>query len=114
VKFTYSDIDVPILIGIRVLNIFHINAGPVMTFKIKEDENLKTALKGYTSSSLNDALSKSSFGYQLGVGVKLLGFDIDLRKTGSLSEITMLNLQNNVQFSQKATGWQLTLAHKIL
>ena len=114
VRFTYSDIDVPILIGIRVLNIFHINAGPVATFKIKEDENLKDALKGYTSSSLNDALSKSSFGYQLGVGVKLLGFDIDLRKTGSLSEITMLNLQNNVQFSQKATGWQLTLAHKIL
>jgi len=114
VRFTYSDIDVPILIGIRVLNIFHINAGPVATFKIKEDENLKDALKGYTSSSLNDALSKSSFGYQLGVGVKLLGFDIDLRKTGSLSEITMLNLQNNVQFSQKATGWQLTLTHKIL
>jgi hypothetical protein len=114
VKFSYSNIDIPILVGMRVLKIFHVNAGPVATFKVSEDQNLSNALKGYTSGGLNDALSKSSFGYQVGVGVKLLGFDIDLRKTGSLSDISMLNLQNNAQFSQKATGWQFTLAHKII
>ncbi|MBA4853300.1 porin family protein [Emticicia sp. BO119] len=114
VKFKYSNIDVPVLVGVRVLKFFRIMGGPVATFKLDEDKKLSESIKSYTSGSFDDAMKKATFGYQVGVGVKILGFDIDLRKEGSLSEISQLNLQGNSQFSQKASGWQITLALKII
>lgn len=114
VKFKYSNIDVPVLVGIRVLKFFRIMGGPVATFKLDEDKKLGESIKTYTSGSFDDAMKKATFGYQFGVGVKILGFDIDLRKEGSLSDISQLNLQGNSQFSQKASGWQITLALKII
>jgi Outer membrane protein beta-barrel domain len=109
VKFSYSNLDVPVLVGFRVLKIFRVNAGPVATFKLSEDQKLKDALKGLTTS--NEAIKNASFGYQLGVGVKILGFNLDLRKVGSLSEISALNMSSN-QF--KDTGWQFTVGFKII
>ncbi|WP_143706157.1 porin family protein [Emticicia sp. TH156] len=114
VKYKYSNIDVPVLLGVKVLKFIRIMGGPVATFKVSEDQSLKDAIKGYSSGSFDDAMKKATFGYQVGVGIKFLRFDIDLRKEGSLSEISALNLQNNAQFSQKASGWQLTLALKII
>lgn len=114
VKYKYSNIDVPVLVGVRVLKFFRIMGGPVATFKLDEDKKLGESIKTYTSGSFDDAMKKATFGYQFGIGIKLLGFDIDLRKEGSLSEISQLNLQNNSQFSQKASGWQITLGLKIL
>lgn len=109
VKFSYSNLDVPVLVGFKVLKIFRVNAGPVATFKLSEDQKLKDALAGLTSS--DDAIKNASFGYQLGVGVKILGINLDLRKVGSLSEISALNMSNN-QF--KDSGWQFTVGFKII
>jgi len=109
VKFSYSNLDVPVLVGFRFLKIFRVNAGPVATFKISEDQKLKDALKDLTSN--DNAIKNASFGYQLGVGVKILGINLDLRKVGSLSEISALNMSNN-QFKDK--GWQFTVGFKII
>lgn len=114
VKFKYSNIDVPVLVGFKLFKFLRIMGGPVATFKLNEDQKLGESIKDYTSGSFDDAMKKATFGYQVGVGVKILGLDIDLRKEGSLSEISQLNLQNNAQFSQKASGWQITLGIKIL
>lgn len=114
VKYKYSNIDVPVLVGVKVLKFIRIMGGPVATFKVNEDDSLRESIKGYSSGSFDDAMKKATFGYQFGVGIKLLGFDIDLRKEGSLSEISGLNLQNNQQFNQKSSGWQITLAMKII
>ncbi len=109
VKFSYSNLDVPVLVGFKVLKIFRVNAGPVATFKLSEDQKLKDALKGLTTN--DDAIKNASFGYQLGVGVKILGINLDLRKVGSLSEVSALNMNNN-QFKDK--GWQFTVGFKII
>lgn len=109
VKFSYSNLDLPVLVGFRFLKIFRVNAGPVATFKISEDQKLKDALKDLTSN--DNAIKNASFGYQLGVGVKILGINLDLRKVGSLSEISTLNMSNN-QFKDK--GWQFTVGFKII
>lgn len=109
VKFSYNNLDVPVLVGFQFLKIFRVNAGPVATFKLSEDQKLKDALKDLTSN--NDAIKNASFGYQLGVGVKILGINLDLRKVGSLSEISALNMNNN-QFKDK--GWQFTVGFKII
>lgn len=109
IKFSYSNLDVPVLVGFKVLKIFNVHAGPVATFKLSEDHKLKDALKDLTTS--DEAIKNASFGYQLGVGVKLLGINLDLRKVGSLSEISTLNMSNN-QFKDK--GWQFTIGFKII
>ncbi len=111
VKFSYSNLDVPVLVGFKVLKIFNVHAGPVATFKISEDQKLKDALKDLTTS--DETIKNASFGYQLGVGVKILGINLDLRKVGSLSEISALNMSNNNnQFKDK--GWQVTVGFKII
>ena len=109
VKFSYSNLDVPVLVGLRVLKIFRVSAGPVASFKLSEDQKLKDALGGLTSS--NEAIKNANFGYHLGVGVKILGFNLDLRKVGSLSEVSALNMSDN-QF--RDTGWQFTVGFKII
>ncbi|WP_337040583.1 porin family protein [Emticicia sp. 17c] len=114
VKYTYSNLDMPVLLGVKVLKFIRIMGGPVATFKLDEDKKLGESIKAYTSGSFDDAMKKATFGYQFGIGIKILGFDLDLRKEGSLSDISVLNLQNNAQFSQKASGWQITLGLKII
>jgi hypothetical protein len=87
-------------------------AGPVASVKLSEDVKLRDALGDYTSNT-GEAFKNASYGYQFGVGIKILGMDLDLRREGSLSEISNLDFTQEPQFSQRATGWQLTLGIKI-
>lgn len=109
----YTNLDIPMLIGFKPLKFLRVMAGPVASIKLSEDQKLKEALAGYTSNA-GEAFANSTWGYQFGMGVKLLGFEIDLRKEGSLSDINVLNFSGEEKFSQRAKGWQLTLAKKIL
>jgi hypothetical protein len=107
-----NNIDIPVLVGYKLFNRIRINAGPVASIKLSEDSKFLDALKSVTSNP-DAAFEKATFGYQAGVGIKLLGFDIDLRKDGSLSDISSKQFDGN-QFSQRLSGWQLTLGRKIL
>lgn len=109
----YTNLDIPLMIGFQPLKFLRIMGGPVASLKLSEDKKLKEALGDYTSNT-GDAFKNATYGYQFGVGLKVLGFDLDLRKEGSLADINMLKLDGEPQFSQRASGWQLTLAKKIL
>jgi hypothetical protein len=109
----YTNLDIPLLVGFKPLSFLRIMAGPVASFKISEDKKLKDALADYIANA-SDAFATSTWGYQLGIGIKLLGFEIDLRKEGGLSDISTLSFNNDSKFSQRPSGWQLTLAKKIL
>jgi hypothetical protein len=113
-NFKYTNIDVPVLVGYKLFNRIRLMAGPVATLNINEDQKLKDALQGYVQNGVERTFNQASFGYQLGVGIKLLGVEVDLRKEGSLGDISMLNVSNNSQFTQRASGWQLTLGIKII
>jgi hypothetical protein len=113
-NFKYTNVDIPVLVGYKLFNRIRLMAGPVATLNINEDEKLKDALQGYINSGVERTFNQASYGYQLGVGFKLLGIEVDLRKEGSLGDISMLNLSNNSQFTQRASGWQLTLGIKII
>lgn len=112
VNIKTNNIDIPVLIGYKLFNRIRINAGPVASIKINEDGKFLDELKMVTSNP-NQAFENATFGYQAGVGIKLLGFDIDLRKDGSLSDISSKQFDGN-QFSQRLSGWQLTLGRKII
>ena len=108
----YTQFDVPILLGYQPAKFIHFMAGPVASLKISEDQSIKDALTNYTKS-LNYTTNSATWGYQVGVGIHLLGFDLDLRREGGLSDVSVLNLQNN-QSAQRTSGWQLSLAMKFI
>lgn len=107
-----NNIDIPILVGYKLFNRLRINAGPVASIKVSEDAKFLDQLKVVTSNP-DEAFENATFGYQAGVGIKLLGFDIDLRKDGSLSDVSSKQFDGN-QFSQRLSGWQLTIGRKII
>ena len=114
VDVKYTNLDIPVLVGIKALRVLRVTAGPVISLKLSEDQKLKDALQSYSNGGINNALKDASWGYQLGVGVKVLGMELDLRRVGSISEISALNLKNDSKFSSYAQGWQLTLGIKII
>jgi hypothetical protein len=113
VNIKTNNIDVPVLIGYKLFKVLRINAGPVASFKINEDEKFVQELRNITGN-IDQAFANATFGYQAGVGITILGFDIDLRKDGSLSEISNAKFGNDDRFNQRISGWQLTLGRKIL
>ena len=113
VDVKYTNLDIPVLIGFRPLKFLRVMAGPVASVKLSEDMKLRDALGEYTTNT-GDAFKNATYGYQLGIGVKLIGMDIDLRREGSLSDVNQLNFAQEPQFSQRTAGWQLTLGFKII
>ena len=106
-----KNIDIPVLVGFKLLDFLRINAGPVATLKLKEEH---TFLKNVTTTVTEDeAFKNATFGYQLGAGLSFGKLDIDVRKEGSLGSISSKYFQDE-KFNQKMDGWQLTLGLRIL
>ncbi|RRB00697.1 porin family protein [Larkinella rosea] len=115
VSIKTTNFDVPILLGLKGGPI-RVVAGPIVSFRISDDQKLRDALRDYTSGSLNNALAKASYGYQVGVGLDLGRLGIDVRREGSLSDVAAVNLggdANSAQFSQRLKSWQVTLALRL-
>ncbi|AWV98896.1 porin family protein [Arcticibacterium luteifluviistationis] len=109
----YTNLDIPVLVGFKPAKFLRIMGGPVASLKLSEDKKLKDALTEYTTNT-DEAFENTTWGYQVGLGVKLLGVELDLRKEGSLTDINALSFKNEDKFNQRASGWQLTLAFTIL
>ena len=115
VSIKTTNFDVPILLGLKGGPI-RVVAGPIVSFRISDDKKLRNALEDYTSGSLNNALAKATYGYQVGLGLDLGRFGIDVRREGSLSDVASVNLggdANSAQFSQRLKSWQVTLAMRL-
>ncbi|WP_341227324.1 outer membrane beta-barrel protein [uncultured Arcticibacterium sp.] len=108
----YTNLDIPVLVGFKPAKWLRVMGGPVASLKLSENDKLKEALNQFASG--DEALEQATWGYQVGLGVKLLGVELDLRKEGSLTDINALNFKDADKFSQRASGWQLTLGFTIL
>lgn len=106
-----TSFDVPILLGIKGGPI-RVMAGPVVSFRVDDNQRLGQSLKQYTNGSLNDAWSKAYYGYQVGGGLDLGSLGIDVRYEGNLSDIAQIN-DSSGKFSQRLKSWQVTLAYKL-
>ncbi|TLV00933.1 porin family protein [Dyadobacter luticola] len=113
INVKYSNIDVPLLIGLKGGPI-RILAGPVTSFRIGDNQGLRDAFKYYTSD-LNNAMSQATFGYQLGAGLDLGSFSLDVRKEGSFTNLASFQTtgSNGGNVKQKITSWQVTLGLKL-
>ncbi len=115
-QFTFTNIDVPVLLGFR-WKIFHVMAGPVASYTLKTDTELNDLINlvttKYTGSTAQIA-AKTSFSYQVGGGIDLLGFTLDVRYEGNLSQLTKtLPIPTGITFSPKLNLYQVTLGYKI-
>jgi hypothetical protein len=116
VNIKYSNIDVPLLIGLKGGPV-RLLAGPVTSFRIGDNQRLRDAFKYYTSD-LNGAFSEATFGYQLGAGLDIGSISLDVRKEGSFTNLASFELDGkpangSATVKQKITSWQVTLGIKL-
>lgn len=111
VTVTTSSFDVPLLLGIKGGPI-RVMAGPVVSFRIDDNQKLGQALAQYTNGNLNDAWARAYYGYQVGGGLDLGSFGLDVRYEGNLSDIAQIQ-DSQSRFSQRLKSWQITLAYRI-
>jgi hypothetical protein len=115
-QFAFSNIDVPVLLGFR-WKIFHVMAGPVASYTFKTDSELNDLINRVIQKykiSLPEIATKTSFSYQAGGGIDLLGFTLDVRYEGNLSQVTnILPIPAGITFSPKLNLYQVTLGYKI-
>lgn len=115
-QFTFTNIDVPVLLGLR-WKIFHVMAGPVASYTLKTDTELNDLINlvttKYTGTTAQIA-AKTSFSYQVGGGIDLLGFTLDVRYEANLSQLTnTLPIPAGITFSPRLNLYQVTLGYKI-
>lgn len=107
-----TSFDVPLLLGIKGGPI-RVMAGPVVSFRINDNQTLGSALDQYTKGTLNDAWSQAYYGYQVGGGLDIGSLGLDVRYEGNISDVAVIK-DSNAKFSQRMKSWQITLAYKIL
>lgn len=105
--------DVPLLLGIKGGPI-RVVAGPLISFRVADNQRLGEALSEYTNGTLNEAWSKAYYGYQVGGGLDIGSIGLDVRYQGNISDIAQINTNDNsAKFSQGMKSWQITLAYKL-
>src|SRR6218665_3622371 len=64
VDFRMTNLDLPLLIGVKLGDVFRINAGPIATFNIGNDGRLGDAIADARGESADQIYKKAVFGYQ--------------------------------------------------
>jgi len=85
-KAKFTSVDLPLLVGAKV-GAFGLGgrfyAGPVLSFTVNKDQSTSQALGNATRLNYKDA----NYGIQVGAGVDVKSFSVDLRYEGGLNKI---------------------------
>jgi hypothetical protein len=79
----FDRLDVPLMIGFKLGNLFRIQAGPVASYLMGGDI---TAVDGNSSEQIVPPLEEFTFGYQAGIGLDIGNLLLDLKYEGALSD----------------------------
>lgn len=115
VKVKTENIDVPLLLGLR-LGPIRLNAGPVASFVINTNETIKDAITKYTNEDWKDTFNQATWGYQVGGGVDIGKFNLDVRYENSVSNLRFVHIDTpngDNPFRQKTQNWQVTLGMRL-
>ncbi len=100
---TWKSIDVPVLIGYKVLDLSLINVrafgGGVYSYVFDDNASMFNNVK---NSSNN--FDKSQIGYQVGVGIDVIGLNVDLRYEGGLNNLSK-------DFNSKTSSFNLSVGY---
>ncbi|MFN8355627.1 MAG: porin family protein [Spirosomataceae bacterium] len=116
VDVTYTNLDVPFLLGYKFFKVLRINAGPIASFNLSQNQGVADAIKVYTSQSIDKTIKDAIIGFQAGAGLTLGSLSLDVRYEGNFNEITKISFSNAAtqkQFDQKLSLWQLTIGYRL-
>jgi hypothetical protein len=113
VDVRFSNLDVPVLFGVRVAKFFRVNVGPMASLRMSNNGKIKDSFDQVTgSNSSGEFNNRLAFGYQAGVGLDFGRVSLDVRYEGNFSEIVKVNFDNATtasQFGKKGNLFQATL-----
>lgn len=116
VNVRFTNLDVPVLLGIRVGDVLRINAGPIASLRLSENGGLRQALNDIGATSVDDNFKQAALGYQAGVGFDIGNLSLDLRYEGNITNIVDVNTNNsnfNSQLKRKGSLFQATVGFAI-
>ncbi len=82
VDLNYNKLDIPVMFGTKFFKLFRLQAGPTASLLLSADA--KSNLNGVTED-VKDSYKDATIGYQVGFGVDISRFVIDLKWEGNLS-----------------------------
>jgi hypothetical protein len=113
VDVRFTNLDVPLLLGVRIAKTFRINAGPVATFRMSDNGKISDSFRQYTGDNTQEVLdNRTAFGYQAGVGFDFGRLSLDVRYEGNFNDVVNIqygNQQTQSQFGRKSNLWQASL-----
>ena len=113
-KVNLSSIQVPLLVGYRILNLkvvnLRIHAGPAISFVTKKEITITTTSgeEAFDDSHIKDAI----WSMQLGAGIDVLMFTLDVRYEWGLNNIW--DPKDGPSYDMKNNLWNISLGWKIL
>ena len=117
VDVRFSNLDVPLLFGVRIAKFFRINAGPMASLRLSDNGKLGDSFNEVTgTNSKAEFNNRLAFGYQAGVGVDFGRMSLDVRYEGNFTDIVKVNYNNATtaaQFGRKSNLFQATLGFAI-
>ncbi|MBA4854011.1 porin family protein [Emticicia sp. BO119] len=112
VDFRMTNLDLPLLVGVKLGNVLRINAGPIATFNIGDNGKLGDAIEDARGESAESVYKKAVFGYQAGVGFDLGQLNFDVRYEGNVNDIIDVkykNAETASKFAAKGNSFQATI-----
>ncbi|MBQ9469559.1 MAG: PorT family protein [Bacteroidales bacterium] len=83
----FNRFDIPLLLGMR-FGIARLYLGPVATFTLNENGNLRSKMQEITAQTVDNKFNGASVGFQVGAGIDLLStLALDVRYEGGLSKL---------------------------
>lgn len=116
VDVRFTNLDVPVLVGIRIGDVLRLNAGPIASLRMSENGGLRRALNEVGATSVEDNFKRATLGYQAGVGFDIGNLSLDLRYEGNFTNIVDVNTDSsnlNSALQHKGNLWQATLGFAI-
>jgi len=113
VDVRFSNLDVPVLFGLRVAKFFRVNVGPMASLRLNKNGEIGDSFNDITGENSGaEFKNRLAFGYQAGVGLDLGRLSLDVRYEGNFTDILKLQFANATtasQFGKKSNLFQATL-----
>ncbi|AEI47805.1 porin family protein [Runella slithyformis] len=112
-SFKMSNLDLPVMFGVKIARFLRINAGPVAAFNVGHNGDLEDAFNDYTNEdNFDSAFRRAALGYQAGIGLDFGKLNFDIRYEGNVTDVFNLKLNNpqaQSQFERKSNLLQATI-----
>jgi hypothetical protein len=113
VDVRFSNLDVPVLFGVRIAKFFRVNVGPMASLRLSNNGKLGDSFDDVTGENSGaEFKNRLAFGYQAGVGLDFGRLSLDVRYEGNFTDILKIQFANATtasQFGKKSNLFQATL-----